>query len=228
MVGNGQAVHVIGHPVGLPAKYAPNATVRDNAPAAFFVANLDTYGGNSGSPVFNSDTHEVEGILVRGERDFQTTPQGCTISFLCPNTGCRGEDCTRTTVFANLVPVRSGRIMIAAFAGSANGAQVRYWENWDQHPLFNGWQDDNDWMAVGDFMHLGYDQLLSVNRTDAGDGRIMIADFSGGQPPAQVRYWENWGDNPLFNGWQDDNDWIAVGDFMHLGYDQQLSVNRSP
>jgi hypothetical protein len=83
-------------------KVAAGAAVRDNTPSAFFVANLDTYGGNSGSPVFNSVTHEVEGILVRGEADF--VQQGnCRVSLVCPSTGCRGEDVTRTTEFANLV-----------------------------------------------------------------------------------------------------------------------------
>jgi hypothetical protein len=102
-IGDTQAVHVIGHPSGLPTKFAGGAAVRDNQPNAFFVANLDTYGGNSGSPVFNSDTHEVEGILVRGESDF--VQQGnCMVSLVCPTTGCGGEDCTRTTEFANLVP----------------------------------------------------------------------------------------------------------------------------
>ncbi len=106
-IGNTQAVHVIGHPCGLPTKFAGGAAVRDNQPNAFFVANLDTYGGNSGSPVFNSDTHVVEGILVRGETDFAT--QGnCQVSLVCPTTGCRGEDCTRTTEFENLVPATDG------------------------------------------------------------------------------------------------------------------------
>ena len=101
-IGNTQTVHVIGHPSGLPTKFAGGAAVRDNQPNAFFVANLDTYGGNSGSPVFNSDTHEVEGILVRGETDF--VQQGnCMVSLVCPNAGCRGEDCTRTTEFAQLI-----------------------------------------------------------------------------------------------------------------------------
>jgi len=98
----GAGVHVIGHPSGLPKKYAGNAAVRDNAPARFFVANLDTYGGNSGSPIFNSATHEVEGVLVRGETDY--VPNGsCTVSNVCPVNGCRGEDCTRTPEFARLV-----------------------------------------------------------------------------------------------------------------------------
>lgn len=60
----------IGHPSGLPQKYAPGAKVRNNASKPFFVANLDTYGGNSGSPVFNATNGQVEGILVRGDNDF--------------------------------------------------------------------------------------------------------------------------------------------------------------
>ena len=97
-----QSVHVIGHPLGLPAKFAAGAAVRDNAPESFFVANLDTYGGNSGSPVFNSSTHEVEGILVRGEVDLVKVGQ-CRVSLPCPDTGCRGEDCNRTTEFSSFL-----------------------------------------------------------------------------------------------------------------------------
>jgi hypothetical protein len=101
-IGNNQGLYVIGHPTGLPTKFADDANVRDDTPTAFFVANLDTYGGNSGSPVFNRDNHVVEGILVRGETDFIF--QGpCRVSLVCPDTGCRGEDCTRTTQFQNLV-----------------------------------------------------------------------------------------------------------------------------
>jgi hypothetical protein len=59
-----------------------------------------------------------------------------------------------------------------------------------------------DLQLVGDFMGLGRDQVLFINRSGGG-GRVMIADFSGGQPPAQVRYWENWGQSPLLDGWHD-------------------------
>lgn len=106
---NGQAVHVIGHPSGLPLKVAAGANVRDNSPNAFFVANLDTYGGNSGSPVFNSQSHTVEGILVRGETDF--VMQGtCRVSLVCPTTGCRGEDCTRVTELRFPLSAIEGRL----------------------------------------------------------------------------------------------------------------------
>ncbi|WP_225435321.1 trypsin-like serine peptidase [Bacillus aerolatus] len=40
---DGQGVYVIGHPKGIPAKFASGANVRYNQPAAFFMANLDTF-----------------------------------------------------------------------------------------------------------------------------------------------------------------------------------------
>ena len=59
----GDKLVVIGHPSGLPTKIAAGAEVR-KVGAIFFTANLDTYGGNSGSAVFNASTGVVEGILV--------------------------------------------------------------------------------------------------------------------------------------------------------------------
>jgi hypothetical protein len=100
---NNRQVYVLGHPSGLPLKYAPNANVRDNTPDRFFVANLDTYGGNSGSPVFDQTTNLVEGILVRGDTDFVRAGT-CYVSNVCPTSGCRGEDVTRATEFAEFIP----------------------------------------------------------------------------------------------------------------------------
>jgi len=96
----GSGVTVVGYPLGLPVKIASGATVRGFG-SGFFVANLDTYEGNSGSAVFNTERLSmgellVEGILVRGENDFDlTTP--CYISKRCPTNGCRGEDVTLAT-----------------------------------------------------------------------------------------------------------------------------------
>ena len=102
-----ERLYVIGHPSGLPKKFADGAVVRDNTPSTHFVSNLDTYGGNSGSPVFNANTHEVEGILVRGENDFVLV-NGCARSQVCPTTGCRGEDVTRVSEFINKIPKGNG------------------------------------------------------------------------------------------------------------------------
>lgn len=85
---------VIGHPAGLPTKVAPGAAVR-SVNSAYFVTNLDTYGGNSGSAVFDLRTLEVVGILVRGETDFvQDRARSCVVSNRCADGACRGEDVT--------------------------------------------------------------------------------------------------------------------------------------
>ncbi len=100
----GTFVGVIGHPSGLPMKIAfGNTFVRDASNPYYFVANLDTYGGNSGSPVFNAAGGIVEGILVRGAPDFILRTD-CFESNVYDNDGGRGEDVTKTTVFAEAVP----------------------------------------------------------------------------------------------------------------------------
>lgn len=93
----GTEIVVIGHPTGLPTKIADGAKVRSLS-GKFFVANLDTYGGNSGSAVFNVKTSEVEGILVRGENDYvYDSALGCQVSNKCADNACRGEDVTYIT-----------------------------------------------------------------------------------------------------------------------------------
>lgn len=97
---------VIGHPTGLPTKVAGGANVRENTNDVFFVANLDTYGGNSGSAVFNAKDNTVEGILVRGENDYNYDyGQGCRVSNKCENDECRGEDVTRITNITALMEI---------------------------------------------------------------------------------------------------------------------------
>ncbi len=96
-------VLVIGHPAGLPTKIAGGARVRDASNPGFFTANLDTYGGNSGSAVFDSATGLVEGILVRGENDY-VKKGNCLVSNVCPADGCRGEDVTKIAVVAGKIP----------------------------------------------------------------------------------------------------------------------------
>lgn len=104
-VRDGQALYTVGHPGGLPAKYADGARVLSNEGATYFVADIDARCHSSGSPVFNADDHVIEGVVVRG---------GGGVSF---GTGCarcmgsraqeprgRDEDCVRASLFAHLVP----------------------------------------------------------------------------------------------------------------------------
>ncbi len=95
-----QPVYTMGHPCGLPLKYAPGANIRDVSDACFG-ANLDIYQNNSGSPVFNSDTHEVIGIVARGDnRDFRWTDKGwLSIIYPNPDIKSKGPQCTRALEF---------------------------------------------------------------------------------------------------------------------------------
>ncbi|MFN7453633.1 MAG: trypsin-like peptidase domain-containing protein [Pseudobdellovibrionaceae bacterium] len=96
VLSQGEPLTVIGHPSGLPTKVASGGRVR-KVTGTHYVTDLDTYGGNSGSAVFDSQNGEVIGILVRGENDFLN--QGnCTVSNRCAQESCRGEDVTRIDV----------------------------------------------------------------------------------------------------------------------------------
>lgn len=96
---------MIGHPVVIPKKVDAGADVKDpNGSTRFFMANTDSYGGNSGSPVCNRLTGVVEGILVRGNSDF-TTSGGCTRSRVCPDAGCpTWEEISKATSFESFIP----------------------------------------------------------------------------------------------------------------------------
>lgn len=94
---------VIGHPVGLPTKITTGGSVRSVAGAGYFQANLDTYGGNSGSAVFNAATGLIEGVLVRGEQDFVSSGR-CSVSKVCAEGSCRGEDVTRISQVLPYIP----------------------------------------------------------------------------------------------------------------------------
>jgi hypothetical protein len=95
-----QPVYVIGHPCGLPLKYADGASVQ-TIENAFFSADLDVFSGNSGSPVFSSDTHKLVGIAVRGDtRDFRWTGKGWMyIKYPHPNFKSKLPQCTRFSEF---------------------------------------------------------------------------------------------------------------------------------
>lgn len=81
LVNSKDSLVVIGHPSGLPQKVAPGANIfRNNSTQSYFVTNLDTFGGNSGSAVFNERTGTIEGILVRGAKDYVKNEEtGCVM-----------------------------------------------------------------------------------------------------------------------------------------------------
>ncbi len=87
---------IIGHPSRLPTIITDKAVVRENENPTYFVVNSDTFSGNSGSPVINSKTYELEGILVRGEDDYiYNSTKDCFELKHCEEYDCRGEDVIR-------------------------------------------------------------------------------------------------------------------------------------
>jgi V8-like Glu-specific endopeptidase len=96
------AIYVIGYPSGLPEKIAAGARIlasnRD-----FFTANLDTFGGNSGSPVFDAASDAVVGVLVRGATDY-VRRGNCWVANVLPNSS-GSEESTRTNRIAPFIPL---------------------------------------------------------------------------------------------------------------------------
>lgn len=77
----GESVFTIGHPLGSTLKVAGNAGVRFvsyEEPEIFFAADLDTFAGNSGSPVFNTVSKKIIGVLTEGGNDFVPSESGCS------------------------------------------------------------------------------------------------------------------------------------------------------
>ena len=67
-----------------------------------FTTNLDSFGGNSGSPIFASPSNLLVGILVEGATDY--VPRGsCNVVNQLPNFP-GNEVGTRSTAFAAKVP----------------------------------------------------------------------------------------------------------------------------
>ena len=89
---SGTGLMMIGHPSGLPRKYAGDATVTNvrssGTEALRYETDLDAFGGNSGSGVFTTGTTTGDtcypggvmvGILVKGATDYDSN--GCVVTY---------------------------------------------------------------------------------------------------------------------------------------------------
>jgi len=88
-------VSTIGHPHGLPAKFSGLSPLlaNDNGSTSQAV-NLDTLGGNSGSPIFNTK-QEVVGVLTDGHQyDTYETEDNCDRINHCDS---QGKNCKKNS-----------------------------------------------------------------------------------------------------------------------------------
>ncbi len=165
VVGVGERVGLIGHPAGLPLKIAfgDTTTVRTNTDSGYFVANTDSYAGNSGSPVINQVTGLIEGILVRGETDYLNMGT-CFMSNVVSDSGGRGEDCTKITNFVDNIPA------LPSSSGTVALSKDRY----SCGDLLGVTVKDSDLAGAG---------LTSVDiSTSSGDGEVAALAEVAGRP----------------------------------------------
>jgi len=99
---------VIGHPTGLPLKIASNGMKQKWSEDEkkhflsylfkkfwFFRASVDSFAGNSGSPVINTQTNLVEGLLISGAPDYTLTyefSQPCSKAVTYPAHSSEAEE----------------------------------------------------------------------------------------------------------------------------------------
>ena len=93
---------LIGHPLGLPMKIAHSGSLLQNLEEKFFSLAVDSYSGNSGSPLINESSGKVEGMLIRGHNDF-IRKGNCYVSAECTKNSCFGEDGLRSSLIKELL-----------------------------------------------------------------------------------------------------------------------------
>lgn len=105
-INEGTKVLMTGFPSGLPLKISDGAKVLKKFNNVF-VTDLDSFGGNSGSPVFTEDTGELVGILSNGELDFEDNGT-CLVSKKCNEGQCSGENITYIGNIKNVIKEYNG------------------------------------------------------------------------------------------------------------------------
>ena len=89
---------IIGHPLGIPKVIVDKIFIRNNSLDEFIVTNADAFTGNSGSPVLGASSGLVEGILIKGDKDFLPDyRRGCQNYARCGDSMCKGETIQRST-----------------------------------------------------------------------------------------------------------------------------------
>lgn len=182
----GDAVSMLGHPFGLPYKYANSATVLTNSHPVVFGANLDEFGGNSGSPVYSAVTRSVEGMLTGGQRP-ELVPDpvsGCNRVRVCPQNGCGGDVnngayINRASAFNGGVNAQTATFFVDVTGGAPKRADLVR-ANWEgllvrtsNGSAFSS--SESNWTG-GQFLGVSGNFMADVN----GDGRvdaIVVNDF---------------------------------------------------
>jgi len=96
-----QEIYTVGHPLGLPLKYAPGLFVGDISHEGYFGAELSVYSGGCGSPVFDVNSHKVVGLIDRDVYDDFRWTGDCWVTVIYPEG--KNHLCTRVSAFSDLI-----------------------------------------------------------------------------------------------------------------------------
>lgn len=114
----GLGLAIIGHPMGIPVKISPTGEVKSLLTTTF-KHNVESFGGNSGSPVFDRLTGMIEGIHVTPPMAHWVSSSdalgSCMTETVCATTGCVGSGfsgATRITLLADKIPLTPALIKL--------------------------------------------------------------------------------------------------------------------
>jgi len=116
-----------------------------------------------------------------------------------------------------------GKVMIQDYANNSSQGGLKYFEFWFQDTSLDGWIDSGDRQIAGDFMGLGHDQLLLINRQNGGDGKVRILDYSTSDHESVSRFYESWLEPGSIDPFLAEGSAAVVGDFTGAHRDQLQS-----
>jgi V8-like Glu-specific endopeptidase len=98
----GDEVVAMGNPSGLPLKAMSGKVLAPLNKHHIIKTDIDSFGGNSGAPVFSKKNGSLMGLLISGEKDYELDSlRDCYLNKKCSNENCEGENVLSFEVMKN-------------------------------------------------------------------------------------------------------------------------------
>lgn len=101
-INSNASLYTIGYPMGIPQTLTRDGRVTGNLMPNYFKLKIDTFMGNSGSPIINESTGVVEGILIKGGSDADFSLFGACYD----NSTCKGIFCDSDEIAQRITTIK--------------------------------------------------------------------------------------------------------------------------